>query len=249
MNLEQAFGLNRSLAVYYGRPWKALKMLQFYSKFLKSGDLAFDVGSHVGNRALIWSILGVRVVAIEPQELFAKFLDLLFTHNSKVTVLPIGLGRECSRQHLLVSDKTPTVSSVESSWCEGVRIDSRFTKIDWNRRECVNIKRLEDLIEEYGKPKFCKIDVEGNELGVLLGLNSAIDAMSFEYLPFLKNTAVKCIERIETLATYVYNWSETESMKFKNSKWVSAEQMIAQVLKFKTTARSGDIYAKRMQVS
>ena len=246
MNLNQAFGLSRSLAVYYGRPWKAVKMLQMYSQFLSKGDLAFDVGSHVGNRALIWSILGVRVLAIEPQELFANFLDLLSSRNKKVTVLKMGLGEECGHQEILVSDKTPTVSSLKTSWCEEVMEDSRFHQIFWNRKEEVTVKRLEDLISEYGEPKFCKIDVEGNEYSVLLGLKTPIESLSFEYLPILNDAAIKCVERIENLASYEYNWSETESMNFLNQNWLKAEDMIRQIHLFKPVAKSGDIYARRL---
>ncbi|MFK7825213.1 MAG: FkbM family methyltransferase [Oligoflexales bacterium] len=249
MNLNQAYGLSRSLAVYYGRPWKAFKMLKLYSQFLSEGDLAFDVGSHVGNRALIWSVLGVKVVAVEPQALFASFLNLLFTGNKKVTVLKMGLDEVCGNQNILVSDKTPTVSSLKTNWCEEVREDARFEKIDWNRNEEIVVKRLEDLIEEYGEPKFCKIDVEGNEYSVLKGLDTALKSLSFEYLPILNDATIKCVERIEKLAAYEYNWSETESMNFKSRNWLNADDMIQQILQIKPMARSGDIYARKMALT
>ena len=102
MNLNQAYGLSRSLAVYYGRPWKAVSMLRLYSQFISKGDLAFDIGSHVGNRAMIWSILGARVIAIEPQKLFSGFLNILFANNPRVSVLKLGLGEASGFQRIHV---------------------------------------------------------------------------------------------------------------------------------------------------
>jgi predicted RNA methylase len=40
---------------------------EFYSQFVSSGDLVFDVGANVGNRSKIFSRLGARVIAFEPQ--------------------------------------------------------------------------------------------------------------------------------------------------------------------------------------
>jgi hypothetical protein len=37
------------------------------SRFVRPGDLAFDIGSHVGDRVSSFRRLGARVVAVEPQ--------------------------------------------------------------------------------------------------------------------------------------------------------------------------------------
>ena len=38
-----------------------------YARFLRAGDLAFDIGAHVGDRVSSFRRLGARVVALEPQ--------------------------------------------------------------------------------------------------------------------------------------------------------------------------------------
>ena len=38
-----------------------------YARFLRAGDLAFDIGAHVGDRISSFRRLGARVVALEPQ--------------------------------------------------------------------------------------------------------------------------------------------------------------------------------------
>ena len=41
------------------------KMKSFYSHFIGKGDLCFDVGANLGNRAEVFLALGATVVAIE----------------------------------------------------------------------------------------------------------------------------------------------------------------------------------------
>jgi len=72
-----------------------------------------------------------------------------------------------------------------------------------------------------------KIDVEGYELEVLLGLSQAIPALSFEYLPEATAAAVECIEALEQLGRYEYNHSRGESHVLSNSTWIDAVQMRA----------------------
>ena len=43
-----------------------------YARFVRPGDLAFDIGSHVGDRIGSFRRLGARVVALEPQPLCAR---------------------------------------------------------------------------------------------------------------------------------------------------------------------------------
>jgi hypothetical protein len=57
----------RSLRIYYGDRDRNKKMDAMYARFIKAGDLAFDVGSHVGDRAGSFLRLGAKVIAMEPQ--------------------------------------------------------------------------------------------------------------------------------------------------------------------------------------
>src|SRR5688572_22262126 len=74
----RAFGVARSLAMYYGIPFRAQRLRRFYSQFVRPGALCFDVGAHAGNRVRCWRALGARVVAIEPQRDFVRILRWLY---------------------------------------------------------------------------------------------------------------------------------------------------------------------------
>ena len=62
-------------------------MDRLYRRFVCPGDLAFDIGSHVGDRVAGLRRLGVRVVALEPQPLCARALRALYGRDREVTVV------------------------------------------------------------------------------------------------------------------------------------------------------------------
>src|SRR4030095_1106868 len=71
-------GIARSLVTYYGPFWRRRRMAVFYRQFLHPGDLAFDIGAHVGNRIRVFRRIGARVVAVEPQPDFVAVLQRLY---------------------------------------------------------------------------------------------------------------------------------------------------------------------------
>ena len=51
LRADPAFGpLRRSFEVYYGDPARDRAMDRLYARFVRPGALAFDIGSHVGDR-------------------------------------------------------------------------------------------------------------------------------------------------------------------------------------------------------
>ena len=73
--LVTLYGVARSLRIYYGDRTRRRAMDALHARFLNPGDLAFDIGAHVGDRIAAFRRLGARVVAVEPQP------ALLFTLN------------------------------------------------------------------------------------------------------------------------------------------------------------------------
>ncbi|MDP3321578.1 MAG: hypothetical protein Q8S58_20850, partial [Bosea sp. (in: a-proteobacteria)] len=59
-----ARAIGRSLRVYHGDKSRHGAMDALYGRFLKPGDLAFDIGAHVGDRISRFRRLGARVVAL-----------------------------------------------------------------------------------------------------------------------------------------------------------------------------------------
>ena len=118
-------------------------------------------------------------------------------------------------------------------------------KVEWDEEIEVPIVTLDQLIKEHGIPSFCKIDVENLELEVLLGLSTPIPALSIEFFVKTMDTTIACIDHIETLGNYEYNWSFGESQKLDSKIWISAKEVKANLLSFDESQRaSGDLYAR-----
>jgi FkbM family methyltransferase len=241
----RAFGIARSLAMYYGIPLRARRLRRFYSQFVTRGALCFDVGAHVGNRVRCWRQLGAQVVAVEPQPDFVRVLRWLYGRDRHVAIVPIALGRSAGHADLLVSERTPTVTTLSREWIESVQRDPRFAGVAWSPGGRVPVHTLDELIARFGQPAFVKIDVEGFESEVLGGLNTPVRALSFEYLPTARNVALGCIDRLAALGRYRYNWSPGESHRLAEARWLDADGMRALLAALPAGAPSGDVYAVR----
>ena len=195
----RAAGIARSLVTYYGPIWRRARMEAFYRQFLQAGDLAFDIGAHVGNRVRVFRRLGARVIAVEPQPDFIAVLRLLYGRDSDVCIEASGVAAEPGQGKLYLSTRTPTVSTFADSWMDDVQTDRRFQRIRWDTEINVPLVSLDELIARHGEPQFCKIDVEGFEHEALSGLSQPLAALSFEYIPVAADRAIACIERTSAI--------------------------------------------------
>jgi len=237
-------GMARTLVIYYLLPFRQRRMRRLYRLFLREGDLAFDIGAHVGNRVLAWRRLGARVVAVEPQPSCLRILHRYYGDSEAVFIEPVALGDRAGRETLYISEEYPTLSSISEGWIEKVSGVSSFAHVSWNRRVETEVRTLEALIRDYGPPAFVKIDVEGHEPAVLAGLERPIPALSFEFLPASIDGALACIARLEELGSYEYNYSMVETARLREERWLTAEEIRRILRGMPETGPSGDVYAR-----
>ncbi len=242
--IARTLGLVRSLALYYGNPLRARRLARLYAPFLGPGSLAFDLGAHVGNRVRCWRGLGARVVAVEPQPDLLRVLHLLYGRDEGVTLVPEAVGRELGRAALWVSERHPTVTTLSADWARRVCTEPSFHGVRWREAAQVPVTTLDDLIQRFGEPAFIKIDVEGYEPEVLLGLSRPVAALSFEYLAVAMDAALSCIDRLETLGDYRFNWSPGESHRLGSLRWLDAAGIRSFLTGLPDNAGSGDVYAR-----
>jgi len=241
---QQQMGLLRSITIYYANPFKLQRMRHFYAQFIQPGDLCFDIGAHVGNRLWVWTQLGARVVGVEPQPLCLQLLRRWYGRHPQVALVGEAVGAESGQQQLFVSERHPTVTTLSKAWIEAVQKVPSFVAVQWEQAVTVNVTTLDDLIGRYGEPVFCKIDVEGYELEVLRGLSRPLRALSFEYIPAARTMAVDCIERLQQLGDYEFNWSISEQHRWQTSQWVDCRVLLAWLESLPLNSDSGDIYAR-----
>lgn len=242
--VDRLYGLGRSLWMYYGQPWRAAAFRHFYGQFVAPGALCFDIGAHVGNRSLAWSRLGARVVAVEPQPDFVRFLRWLFRGNQRVTVIPQAIAAAPGTVTLFVSPRTPTVTTGSARFIDDATKVPSFAWVRWDERVEVPATTLDQLIAAHGVPAFVKIDVEGMEHEVLAGLSQPLPAVSFEFVPSALGSALASLDRLEALGAYRYNVSLGESLAFDLPEWVEAAAMRAWLRDRDPAGNSGDVYAR-----
>lgn len=246
MNRNLWWGIARSLLIYYAIPGRLRAMRRLYGQFIAPGDLCFDIGAHVGSRLRAWRGLGARIVAAEPEPTLMRLLQRLYGRSPHVTLCETAVGAEIGRAPFYVSPRTPTVSTLSPEWIDAVQQDASFAHVAWQPQGTVPVTTLDALIAAYGRPAFCKIDVEGYEADVLRGLSQPLPALSIEYIPAALDTALACIAQLSALASYEYNWSPGEQHCLQASRWLSAAEMTAVLQQLTPQDGSGDIYARRL---
>lgn len=242
-----------SIAQYYRylKTWKKVvnrekpenyeQALGFYSQFLNAGDICFDVGANIGDKCDLFVNLGAKVVAIEPQESCWRILKRRFK-NQNVTIEPVALADEKGTRTLFV-DRSVTLATMSKTWIDSVKKSGRFPRHKWNGKLAVQTVTLDMLIEKYGKPAFCKIDVEGFEFDVLKGLSKPIRMISLEFVSERTENTLSCIDHLAKLGNTEFNYCMNDSSVFALPKWLDHKNIKTILNEMdKNIKNYGDIY-------
>lgn len=240
--LRTARGVMRSLGVYYGRNSRRIEKDRLYAQFVKSGDLVFDIGAHVGDRVASFRRLGARVVAIEPQPALAFTLRALYGCDRNVTIESKAVGRNPGMLTMMVNVDNPTVSTASSAFIDAAGGAQGWEGQVWKKAIVVPVTTLDALIEAHGIPAFVKIDVEGFEAEALAGMTEPVEALSFEFTTIQRDVALTCIARCQALGFRRYNAALGETQELGD--WRSAGEIERWILALPHAANSGDVYAR-----
>jgi FkbM family methyltransferase len=236
--------LHRSLDVYYGDAVRDAAMDALYAQFVKPGELAFDIGSHVGDRIGAFRRCGARVVALEPQPDCARVIRAIYQGDKDVTVVESACGSKAGKLTLHINSANPTVTTASTEFVKAADGAGGWEGQTWDRSIDVPVTTLDALIEAHGLPAFVKIDVEGFEADVLAGLSQPLPCLSFEFTTIQRDVAFACLNRLADQAPYAFDVALGESQKLNFGRWVSAADMRAFIDRLPHDANSGDVYAK-----
>lgn len=217
--------------------------LRFYQAFVQPGDLVFDVGANVGNRTKIFSRLGARIVAFEPQEACARVLERATARDPRVTIVRQALGSHPGEAQMLIGS-ADTTSTLSREWSRAMKDSGRFGGCDWQGEQTVSLITLDQAVAKYGEPAFIKIDVEGYESEVLAGLSRPIHFISIEFNAEDLENARRCVSRLPPHARF--QMTHAESMSFDLPAWTDAAGIV-QALEGAAAADRlawGDVYIR-----
>lgn len=242
--LNRMRGLLRSLRMYYWPPGQNKRIDAFYAQLIEPGALCFDVGAHVGNRSLCFHRLGARVVAVEPQPDFARFLSWLFKGKQRLVLERVAIGASEGEIDLYLSSATPTVTSASQEFVRETPAIESFSAVVWDRSIKVEAMTLSSLAARHGQPDFIKLDIEGLEIAALAGLEAPPRLLSFEFLAARPKDTLACLDRLDELGSWHFNISRGEDLSMLWPEW---QQRLVLEQWLQTHAGqdfSGDIYAK-----
>jgi FkbM family methyltransferase len=236
-------GVLRSIWIYYGSRERRSAMDRLYARFIRPGDLVFDIGAHVGDRIASFRRLGARVVAVEPQPALVRTLQLLYGRDRAVAIEPIAVARSAGVVKFRLNLQNPTLSTASEEFVRAAGHAPSWEREKWTRTASVPALSLDDLVERHARPAFIKIDVEGFEAEVLAGLTKPVPALSFEFTTIQPQVAMDALNRCVDLGYRRYKAAFGESHRLLHAEWLSADQIKGWVSKLPIEANSGDIYA------
>jgi FkbM family methyltransferase len=231
----------------YRQPWRHWRLQKLYRPWVGPGRLVFDIGAHLGDRTRTFASLGARVIAFEPQPHLRAWLEKLEGHKPQVEIRPDAVGPELGTATLAISARNPTLSTLAHQWRE--QLASRhqgFAQVAWDESIEVPVVTLDHLIEQYGIPQFCKIDVEGFEPQVLAGLSHPIPALSFEFIQGHHDQVMECLSHLNRIAPNPYRFNVVigEQRVFHFPQWVHQQTLVDWLAGSGQSISSGDIYAE-----
>lgn len=201
-----------------------------YGRYVRPGDLVFDVGANVGQRTGWFLEMGCKVVAVEPLKAMLDFCD-----GNAVRINAAVSDKVAESVPFWVCDSSQYLSTLSEAYVAQVYEQPGIGGNIYHQTTVPTVT-LDSLIARYGVPAFVKIDVEGGEDRVLAGLSQPLKALSFEVHAFDPAKASVCIAMLERLGRYHYEYAPLET--FQIGPWPPAEQAIF-----------GDVYAVLQQAS
>ena len=110
----------------------------------------------------------------------------------------------------------------------------------------VETDTLDSLVNAYGIPDYCKIDVEGYEAEVLRGLSKKIGIISFEFTSEFVFKSIECLCMLRSLGYISFNISVGEEPHWALENWNDWESMLSTLVNSckQRPGLWGDIYAK-----
>lgn len=184
----------------------------FYRKLLEGlqcDDIIFDVGANQGAKTDVFLRLGARVIAVEPDDACQAILrDRFQRYRLKphpVVLVGKAVSNKVGIEKMWIDGPGSAVNTVSRKWVDHLKENKESFKyehfgLEFSSSRPVETTTVEDLIKLHGAPFFIKIDVEGHELSVLLGMRRPVPFLSFEVnLRQFRKEGLECVQILDGL--------------------------------------------------
>lgn len=213
---------------------------RFYRSIVSPGDLCFDIGANVGDKSEALLDIGARVVSFEPNPALIPELQARCGHRAEWRLVASAIGRTSGIATMFIRP-----AHRESSLIEGW-LGTAVGTVD------VPVLTLDQAVQKFGRPAFCKIDVEGWELEVFRGLTTRIPLIAFEFNLKEESTSKTkaCLEHLALLGPAEVNVTVPEGTHFLFESWMAIRRAVdwfpGDLATKLSEAQYGDIYVRSL---
>lgn len=139
----------------------------------------FDIGANVGKftEECFLRFPDCEVVCVEPNPQLITILNSKFENKNVIVVDKVVSTKNNDEIDFYLSNAN-TISTASIDWIENSRFSKEYRWDNIIKKETIN---LDELINLYGTPDLIKIDVEGYEYEVILGLSKKQKDICFEW--------------------------------------------------------------------
>lgn len=174
--IASSFGYNLT------RKHKSETLKEIFAERVKNNkcDFLIDVGANVGNFFSEYHNFFKKTFIFEPNKNLHMYLKKKFEKFNDISFFSDGVGNKNEEKTFYITaDRNSSLSSVKKQSAEMNKVLRNTNIIDKYK---INIIKLSDFIRNNNFSKnnfFLKIDTQGNDLEVLLGLEEFIENIKF----------------------------------------------------------------------
>lgn len=209
---------------------------RFYGRLLERGrrGLIFDLGASTGSKAEILRRHG-RVICVEPSPSAASVLRTRFAHCRDVEVLEAAVSNRSGRGTLWEFAPASAYNTLSEKWASALQAASKNRlglSMPRPVERTVRLITIDELMDQYGVPRYIKIDVEGLESLAVQGMSRPCELLSAEFnLPEFEEELAQVICRLEQIGGDVlFNAAITEPpVRFEFAGWLSGSAAMQRI--------------------
>lgn len=178
--------------------------------------LIFDVGANHG----AWSIanqLNNTIIAIEASHITYQHLCAETSAYSNIHPVNYAICTGDTEYVTFYQSAYDGLSTLDESWFTDPK--SRFH--NWNPYHPITVRRttLDHMIEQYGKPDYIKLDVEGSEDIALQSLSTKVDLIAFEWTSEGRDVIYRAIDHLHNLGYQKYHVQDGDEYTYMPNEY------------------------------